>query len=141
MFFPSASWRDLHHAMHYGARAFLLPRSPCHSSAPDKTALPNSKSLSSTHCLQNTCDNQNPLLLGLWSREVFVLCEPNATLSQSLILFLFSSQKGLPLLCSTTAFLSCSSPPCILHLPSFLPPKVEIFLSVLRTIFWVFQVI
>ena len=102
-------------------------------------APPKPQSLSSTCCLQKTCNTQYPSLPNQRSREIYILCKPEAALSQPLSLSLFSlCGKDSFSSMAMKFFLSLSSLPHISLLPHCLPPTMEILLPVLRSISWVF---
>ena len=136
-------WRSLHHVMHSGASSLLLPRVCTIFHSSESHPLPKPQSLSPKCCLKKAWETPYFLLPSGWSREVFLLCKPNATLSQPLFLCLpfVSPWKGFSPLCGTEVFLSSNSLPCTSQLPWCLPPSMELFLPVHRSISLVFQVI
>lgn len=87
-------------------------------------------------------DNQDLSFSSPWSREVLLLWQLDAALSQPLFLSLHfvSPWKGFPHLHSTTVFLSPNTLPHTLYLPCCLSPTMEILLPFCRSISRVFQV-
>ena len=78
---------------------------------------------------KQTCDTQYFQFPSPWSREVFLLCKPDAALSKpfSISLSFVSPQKRFPPF--LRIFLSTNSLPHTSHLPYCLPPTMEILLQ------------
>ena len=142
VFSPCVSWRSLHQGIRL-REASSSPGAYTRGLLRKSRTLPKPQSLSSKCCLQKTPVTLSTSCSLVCGPEVVLLCKLDATLSQpiSLSLPFVPPWKGSPPLHSTVVFLSPNSFPCNSHLPHHLPPIVETFLTLCRSISWVFQVI